>query len=86
MTQPHNWEALCTEEQKKYACEFINTVRGRYIIGQALALAVARLEEVPLPHREISNIEDMGRLAILFFPYYELHRSGVLSARQKSVT
>lgn len=41
------------------AMAFLGSMRGRYIIGQALGIAIAEMEKVPPPHREESNIEDM---------------------------
>jgi len=36
-----------------------HSLRGRYIIGQALSVAIQTMRKVPMPHREVSNIEDM---------------------------
>ena len=47
-----------TKEQE--AIEFLGSVRGQYIMGQALQLAIESLESVaPEVMREISNISDM---------------------------
>lgn len=35
------------------------TMRDQYIIAQALVVAIKALEEVPAPHKELSNIADM---------------------------
>ena len=37
-------------------------MRERYIITQALVVAIKELEKVPAPHTEISNIADMKYL------------------------
>ena len=36
-----------------------HSLRGRYLIGQALSVAIQTMKKVPMPHREISNIQDM---------------------------
>ena len=41
------------------AIEFAESLRGNYIIGQALYYAIKELEKVPSPYREVSNISDM---------------------------
>ena len=47
-----------TKEQE--AIEFLGSMRGQYIMGQALQLAIESLESVePEVMREISNISDM---------------------------
>ena len=47
---------MATEEE---VVEFFSSMRGRYIIGQALQLAIEVLESVPEPMTEVSNISDM---------------------------
>ena len=37
-------------------------MRQRYIVTQALVIAIKDLEEVPAPYTEISNIADMKEL------------------------
>ena len=44
------------------AIEFAESLRGNYIIGQALFYAIKELEKVPSPYREVSNISDMKYL------------------------
>jgi len=39
--------------------EFLLSFRGRYLLGQALNIAIPKMEEVPENRREISNIADM---------------------------
>ena len=47
-----------TKEQE--AIEFLGSMRGQYIMGQALQLAIESLESVePEVMREFSNISDM---------------------------
>ena len=41
------------------AAEYLTSWRGRIVLSQALMIAIAELEKVALPHREVSNIQDM---------------------------
>ena len=47
-----------TKELDK-AIAFAESLRGNYILGQALFYAIKELEKVPSPYREVSNISDM---------------------------
>ena len=56
-----------TKEQE--AIEFLGSMRGQYIMGQALQLAINTLESVePEVMRELSNIKDMEFLRDELFP------------------
>ena len=60
-------------EQNK-AIEFASSVRGQYIISQALCLAIQKLDDdtAGRPHlREDSNISDMEYLRDELFPIYK---------------
>ena len=50
--------------------KFATSMRGKYIIAQALYYGIEALNKVPLPHREVSNIQDMEYLRdnIYYFP------------------
>jgi hypothetical protein len=50
-----------TEEKKKIS-DFVNSMRGTYIISQALYYTIRELESVPEGRRELSNIKDMEYL------------------------
>jgi len=52
----------------KTATHFLNTVRGQYIVGQALAVAIKQLSQVPEHRKEKSNIRDMIFLLDNIFP------------------
>jgi hypothetical protein len=56
------------QELYENATRFLNTVRGKYIVGQALAVAIKQLSSVPEPHKEKSNIRDMIFLLDNVFP------------------
>ena len=50
------------------AAAFAGTIRGQYIIGQALAVAIQTMSKVPKPYTEVSNIEDMEFLLEHLYP------------------
>ena len=56
--------------EEKRAVAFVNSMRGKYIIGQALHIAIGELEKVEPPHREQSNIDDMIYLRDNLFPTF----------------
>ena len=60
-----------TQEQK--AIEFASSVRGQYIISQALCLAIEKMkdEKIPMNMRESSNIADMEYLRDELFSIYK---------------
>jgi len=62
--KPKNWDKLNAGKKKEIAKQLFSSVRGHYIISQALikAVEVMRTEEYP----ETSNIEDMEMLLELF--------------------
>lgn len=54
------------EKETEEAVNLFQSVRGQMIVGQALATAIDVMKEVPAPHTETSNIEDMKILLTLF--------------------
>lgn len=50
--------------------KLLQTMRGRYIMAQALWEGIGALEKVPEPHREASNIEDMKTILLDVFPEF----------------
>ena len=63
--------------------DFAVSIRGQYVISQALSLAVKKLNEVDGPHREVSNISDMqGVLDNLYrmYPVSEQAKAEYLEA------
>lgn len=62
--------------EKKAALDLFSSLRGRYIIGQALSLARQSLKET-----EPSNAADMELLGRnLFSPFFDLHEAGILTS------
>jgi len=66
-------------DKKNKAIKLFNSVRGRYIMGQALYIAVKEMETIEEPFKEISNINDMKLLMQELFPMY----SGIKKGRKK---
>jgi len=56
---------------KDQAIEFASSMRGQYILSQALWHAIVKLNEVPEPMREVSNISDMEYLLDNLFPMFK---------------
>ena len=57
-----------TEERREEALKLFENMRGQYIIGQALAVAIWNMEQVEEGRREESNIADMRLLMEGLFP------------------
>ena len=63
-----------TQKQQKDIDEAIQfalaSIRGRYIIAQALKYGIQELSKVPSPYKEVSNIADMQYLkdTLFIFP------------------
>jgi len=55
----------------KKAMEFATSLRGQYILSQALSVAIEKMKEVPENMREVSNISDMEYLRDEIFPIYK---------------
>ena len=47
------------KEIKQRACEFASSVRGQFIIGKALAVAIETLSKLPTNKKPSSDIDDM---------------------------
>ena len=60
-------EKVKNSKEREEAYELFKHMRGQYIIGQALYLAISKLKEVPKEKREISNIKDMEKLGEFLF-------------------
>jgi len=66
------------------ATEFLGSMRGQYIVSQALCLAVKEMRKVKEPHTEHSNICDMEYLIETLFPICRLIE-GVEEKRDKAI-
>jgi hypothetical protein len=67
--------------KKDRAIRLFNSVRGRYIIGQALYTAIKEMEKVEYPFKEASNINDMKLMMAELFPMY----SGIKNMKIKKI-
>ena len=67
--KPRNWKKLSKEEKKITVDKLFNSMRGFYIISQALQKAIDVMKQVPEIHREQSNIEDMEILREQIFNF-----------------
>ena len=63
-----NW--MSKEQKVLTARKLFASMRGQYIIGQALYVAIKELDKVPGAMKEVSNIEDMKLLMQTLFPIY----------------
>ena len=61
-----NW--MSKEQKIQVARKLFASMRGQYIIGQALYIAIKELDKVPGAMKEVSNIEDMKLLMYNLFP------------------
>ena len=67
--KPVNWNSMTAAKKKDYAISLLESQRGQYILSQALYLGAEALRNVPPPHTEVSNIEDMDILQEIFGIY-----------------
>ena len=47
---------------KEQAFALLDSMRGRYIVSQALHYGIQELESIPVPYQETSNLMDMTLL------------------------
>ena len=80
MTKPTSWIYMNKEERRKLAMSLLDSMRGNYIISQALYYGIRELKKEKYP--EQSNIEDMEILRETIFNSY-LEPSIIKEARKK---
>lgn len=69
---------------KEIARQLLNSMRGRYILSQALFYAIRELKKIKGVHRENSNIADMELLRENFFNiYFELSKKQLKMLKAK---
>lgn len=69
-TEEEQWNK---EVNRERAVALFQSFRGKYIIGQALFVAIEAMEAVePDYMREVSNISDMRFLMEILFPMYSM--------------
>ena len=54
---------------RQRALKLLNSLRGRYIISQALHYGIQELDKLPVPYREVSNLNDMQYLREVLFNF-----------------
>ena len=74
-----------TNIRAKAAREFARSMRGQYIISQALTVAIQALEEVDGLNREDSNLSDMKYLRDHVFPLYAIVDDAKFEAMMKQL-
>jgi hypothetical protein len=74
--KPRNWDKLGNKVKDEYATQLFQSMRGQYILGQALYVAIENMKKVPAPHTEVSNIQDMEILMERHFPIYAISQLG----------
>lgn len=67
--KPEGWDEMDPVTKKTYAETLLNTLRGHYILAQALALGIKALNRVPAEFRENSNLQDMEMLREMIFTF-----------------
>ena len=69
--------------RKERAKSLLDSIRGHFIVSQALFLAIKSIEKRPFRHQEPSNVEDMQLLLDEIFPLYkELNEVSPLYAEE----
>jgi hypothetical protein len=68
--KPNKWDELTDRQKQKVAEQLFKSPRGFYIISQAMHYGIKKLNEIPDPYKELSNIQDMEiiRECIFNFP------------------
>lgn len=81
--KPENWDDIAPETRLQIARDLFYSLRGGYIVGQALYKAIGVMKKAKYP--ETSNIQDMEMLAEMLFPLgYFIASSEVKSKIKKS--
>lgn len=57
--------------RKERAKSLFDSIRGHFVVSQALFLAIKSIEKRPFRHQEPSNAEDMQLLLDEIFPLYK---------------
>lgn len=81
MDPDDKYKDLSPEERREMAIDIAKSVRGGYIVSQALTIAAQVIMARPKEYREPSNVADMNLLRDELFPTYKL----VEEARQETV-
>lgn len=89
--KPKNWDKLAPEDKIDLGGRLRHSNRGRYILSQALVVAIEALNKEPANRKEVSNIQDMEILAETEFSVFsaviklerDMIRAGLIRPVQK---
>lgn len=84
--QNEKYKDLKGDERQQCALELACSLRGHFILSQALVIAIRELEEVPAPYTEWSNICDMKLLLEQIFPMYQALEDAKMARVDEVVT
>ncbi len=76
--KPLNWKKLSHNKKYVEAGRLFNSIRGKYLISQALSKAIDVMKE-ETNYPEVSNIEDMEMLEVMFPIYSGLEKAHKLA-------
>lgn len=62
--KPHDWDSLSDAEKKSEAMQLFRSVRGSFVVGQALRIGAKVLQE----RGEESNSQDVAMIGEALFP------------------
>lgn len=65
--KPAEWNTMTDEEKMEMTQELMKSIRGVFVIGQALHISSQVLKRQPHPLNELSNAEDMEMLGETLF-------------------
>jgi hypothetical protein len=74
-----------TDTMRALALALLNSLRGRYIVSQALFYGIQELENISAPYQETSSIDDMKLLRDELFNFSKtVEHNSVVSAEELS--
>lgn len=67
--KPNEWDTMTEGDKKDYATALFKSMRGVLLLSQVFEYGIAAMKAVPAPWTEVSNIEDLECIRVLFqFP------------------
>lgn len=66
---PKDYEKNTAERTRAF--EFVNSLRGHYLMGRAIYTLLEQLESVEQPYKEVSDIQDLKYIKDLLFDLFE---------------
>ena len=74
---------MLEQTPKDQAFALLGSMRGRYIVSQALYYGIQKLEKVPVPYQETSNLNDMRLLKEELFNFPVEDNSNAIAEAEK---